>query len=81
VPRSQRSGFYRAEDPAGDQAGDASAAVADGYFGSDVGDAELLEFLATDLDPTPADPLFREELREQCWSLVQDGVTARPKDH
>ena len=33
-------------------------------------DAELLEFLAADLDPVPADPVFRERLREQLWEMV-----------
>jgi hypothetical protein len=47
----------------------------------EAGHGDLLEFLAADLDPVPADPVFREELREQLWALVQDGTTARPKDH
>ncbi len=54
---------------------------ADALLVSEFGEEEILDFLAGDVDPVPADPAFREELREQCWSLVQDGVTARPKDH
>ena len=34
-------------------------------------EAELLEFLASDLDPVPVDPVFRERLREQLWSMVE----------
>jgi len=44
-------------------------------------DEELLEFLEADVDPIPADPEFRERLREQLWGLVQEGATALPKDH
>lgn len=44
-------------------------------------DDELLEFLEADADPVPADPAFRARLRDQLWSMVQDGVTALPKDH
>ncbi len=44
-------------------------------------DEELLDFLSADLDPVPADPGFRERLREELWDLVQAGVTSRPKDH
>ena len=42
---------------------------------------ELLEFLAADVDPIPADPAFRERLREELWSLVQESGTTHPKDH
>jgi hypothetical protein len=44
-------------------------------------EGEILEFLAADEDPIPADPEFRERLRERLWSLVQDGVTSHSKDH
>ena len=44
-------------------------------------EGELLDFLAADLDPVPADPEFRERLREGLWALVQDGATSLPKDH
>ncbi|HPG25783.1 MAG: hypothetical protein H6748_05300 [Spirochaetaceae bacterium] len=43
-------------------------------------EAELLEFLASDLDPVSPDPDFRERLREELWALVQRGVT-RSTDH
>jgi len=49
--------------------------------GSIFDDGELLEFLEADADPAAADPEFRERLREELWGLVQDGVTALPKDH
>ncbi|MAG31814.1 MAG: hypothetical protein CL908_13080 [Deltaproteobacteria bacterium] len=46
-----------------------------------VGEEELLEFLAADLDPAPADPAFREQLREELWDFVQRGGTDRPREH
>jgi hypothetical protein len=54
---------------------------AEAVLAAEMDEGDLLEFLAADLDPVPADPMFREDLRERLWSLVQDGVTARPKDH
>ena len=42
---------------------------------------ELLEFLAADLDPVPADPAFRRQLSELLWDLVRDGRAARTRDH
>ena len=42
---------------------------------------ELLDFLAADVDPIPADPAFRERLREELWSLVQRGDSDHPKGH
>ena len=42
---------------------------------------ELLEFLSGDIDPVPADPVFRDELREQLWSIVEEGALSRSKDH
>jgi hypothetical protein len=47
----------------------------------EIDEHELHEFLAADHDPIPADPVFREELRDQLWALVQDGAITRPKDH
>ena len=44
-------------------------------------EAELAEFLAGDLEPTEADARFREELREQLWSLVEQGELLRRRDH
>ena len=32
---------------------------------------ELREFLAADRRATPADPAFRERLRDELWTLVQ----------
>lgn len=37
---------------------------------------ELLDFLAADIDPVPVDPVFRERLREELWSMVLDGQLA-----
>lgn len=37
---------------------------------------ELLDFLAADIDPVPADPVFRERLREELWSMVLDDQLA-----
>ena len=46
---------------AGSQVGDASLE----FLGSEaIDEGELLEFLASDLDPIPVDPVFREQLRE-----------------
>jgi len=59
---------------------DSHAASVEMIGAADYAESDLLDFLAGDLDPVPADPAFREELREQCWSLVQEGAT-RPKDH
>ena len=69
---------YRAVDridPSNSESGAATMLAEEARHG------DLLEFLAADLDPVPADPVFREELREQLWALVQDGTTARPRDH
>ena len=34
---------------------------------------ELREFLSADLFDVPADPAFKEGLREKLWELVQSG--------
>ncbi len=62
------------------------ALVPDARMYSWVGDyesteAELAEFLACDLESTEADPRFREELREQLWTLVEEGELLRRRDH
>jgi hypothetical protein len=41
---------------------------------------ELLEFLASDLDPVPADPVFRERLREELWEMVLEEGIGPEKD-
>jgi len=46
-----------------------------------VSEEELAEFLAADLDPVPADPVFRERLREELWDFVERGLAIRPRDH
>lgn len=46
----------------------------------EIDEDELLEFLEADHDPVPADPVFREQLRDQLWALVHEGATTRPKD-
>lgn len=51
-------------------------------MGSEV-DAELLEFLAADVDPVPADPAFRERLRVELWDMIVDeqgGLAGRDED-
>lgn len=63
------------------RSGDSNEAVADALFEAEIGDLDLVDFLAGDLDPVAADPLFREELREKLWDLVQDGAIAPPKNH
>jgi hypothetical protein len=60
---------------AGSQVGDASLE----FSGSEaIDEGELLEFLASDLDPIPVDPVFREQLREDLWEQVlADGIARR----
>lgn len=56
------------------------AIAAEAVLRTEFAEAELLDFMAADLDPVQADPVFREQLREELWTLVQDGV-ARAKNH
>jgi hypothetical protein len=42
---------------------------------------ELLEFLAADHDPVAADPVFRDQLRDELWALVESGGVTRPRNH
>jgi len=35
-----------------------------------IDERELLDFIAADVDPVPADPAFRERLREELWEMV-----------
>jgi hypothetical protein len=39
---------------------------------ADFDPAEFAEFLEADDHPVPADPAFRERLRQQLWTLVRD---------
>lgn len=48
---------------------------------AEVDELELLEFLAADLDPVPADPRFERSLREQLWEMVTTGRLPRPSRH
>ncbi|MFO0689309.1 MAG: hypothetical protein U0900_11435 [Myxococcota bacterium] len=48
---------------------------------SEVDELELLEFLAADLDPVPADPVFKQELGDHLWEMVRDGRLPRPPRH
>ena len=57
-------------------AGEMSADQATG----EIDEGELLEFLAADHDPVPADAAFREQLRDQLWAFVQGGALTRSKD-
>ncbi|MBK7948640.1 MAG: hypothetical protein IPK00_07805 [Deltaproteobacteria bacterium] len=47
----------------------------------EVDELELLEFLAADLDPVPADPAFKRELGDRLWEMVRDGRLLRPSRH
>lgn len=47
----------------------------------EVDELELLEFLAADLDPVPADPAFKRELGDRLWEMVRDGRMLRPPRH
>ncbi len=46
-----------------------------------IDERELLEFLAADLDPVPADPVFRRQLSDLLWDMVRDGRGLRTRDH
>ena len=50
-------------------------------FAMDFTPDELHEFLAADLMEVPADPDFKERLRNKLWSLVREryGQTAAPE--
>ena len=52
-------------------------AALDEPWGDAEGDPELLEFLASDLDPVPVNPEFRERLREELWEVVIDEGRAK----
>jgi len=41
---------------------------------------ELQEFLEADQYPIEADPLFKEELREKLWKLLQSRVRSESDD-
>jgi hypothetical protein len=45
-----------------------------------VDERELLEFMALDIDPVPADPVFRERLKEELWEMVLNEGASRAKD-
>jgi hypothetical protein len=40
---------------------------------------ELLDFLAADVDPVPADPVFRERLKDELWEMVRGEGLAQTK--
>lgn len=67
-------------DPFSDLAANAAANAPDNA-GQDVDELELLEFLAADLDPVPADPAFRQQLSDLLWDMVRDGRVTRPRNH
>lgn len=54
------------------------AVLADPAF-SPAADAELLDFLAADFDPVPADPAFRDRLRDELWEMVVCEGVGAPK--
>lgn len=47
----------------------------------EIDELELLEFLAADLDPVPADPRFKRELGDRLWEMVTTGRLPRPSRH
>jgi hypothetical protein len=63
-------------DPFSDASGNVSVNV-----DQDVDELELLEFLAADLDPVPADPAFRRRLSDLLWDMVRDGRVTRHRNH
>lgn len=56
-------------------------AALDEHWGDAEGDPELLEFLASDLDPVPVNPEFRERLREELWEVVLDEGRAKGQSY
>lgn len=52
-----------------------------GDVGQGIDELELLEFLAADLDPVPADPAFQKELADLLWEMVRGGSAGRPRNH
>lgn len=67
-----------------DQVSDESIGILDDSLDAlqpEVDEMELLEFLAADLDPVPADPVFKRELGDRLWSMVQEGRLGRPPRH
>lgn len=50
-------------------------------FEDEITEEELLDFLAADLDPVPANPVFKEKLRDALWEMVADGRVGRRNDH
>lgn len=68
---------------AGTVGDDAIGMLSDDAFddvSEELDELELLEFLAADLDPVPADPVFRQALGERLWEMVQKGLP-RPRSH
>lgn len=61
----------------GDEAGGVLGEAAEELHG-EVDELELLEFLAADLDPVPADPRFERELKERLWEMVATRRFPRP---
>jgi hypothetical protein len=41
---------------------------------------ELQEFLEADLHPIEADPVFKEQLREKLWKLVQRNLARQSEE-
>lgn len=48
---------------------------------TEVNELELLDFLAADLDPVPADPVFKQELGDMLWEMVASGSLPKPRKH
>ena len=78
VVAARRAEFFDSEF-AGVAGSDGTLALEDPLVAG-VDEAELLDFLAADLDPVPADPVFREKLRDELWSMVTAGSTAPDDD-
>jgi hypothetical protein len=55
----------------GHRAGSWNADSADGFD-----PAEFAEFLEADDSPIPADPVFKERLRQRLWGMVRDHASA-----
>lgn len=55
-------------------------AAIEGLLDVSIDETEMLDFLASDLDPIPADPAFREQLKEELWEMIVAEGWTRPKD-
>jgi hypothetical protein len=76
VPRRRRSR------PRSDAPNGSLESASDARWNAELTDfdpTEFAEFLDADEHPVPADPAFRERLRQQLWTMVRDRADRSPK--